>query len=58
MNERTQVSVGLVLLIVGSVVVFLYALPMITPIPAILSVFAALGMSAGTLLVGTSKETV
>jgi hypothetical protein len=57
MNERTQVWVGLALLIVGSAIVLLYSFPTL-PIPAALAVLAALGMSAGTLLVGTSKGTV
>lgn len=57
MNERTQVSVGSVLLVIGSIIVLLYAIPTL-PIPAALAVLAAIGMSAGTLMIGTSNETV
>lgn len=58
MDERTQVAVGLALLVIGSVIVFLYGLPSIVAVPAVVAVLAALGMSAGTLLVGTSEEAV
>lgn len=58
MDERTQVMIGIGLLIIGSVIVLLYGLPSIVAVPAVVAGLAALGMSAGTLLVGTSDGTV
>lgn len=59
MDERTKVSTGAALLIVGAAVVFLYALPStVVGVPALVAVIATLGMAAGTWLVGTSGGTV
>lgn len=58
MDERMKISVGSVLLIIGAAIVLLYALPSLGVIPAVLAVLAALGMAAGTLLVGTSGGAV
>ena len=57
MNENSTVSVGSALLVISSALVLLYALPS-SPIPAVLAVLAALGMAAGSLLVGVSDEAV
>ena len=54
MDERRKIPVGSALLVIGSIIMFLYALPSFAPIPGVLAVLAALGMAAGTLLVGTS----
>jgi xanthosine utilization system XapX-like protein len=58
MNERMSISVGSVLLVIGSAIVLLYAIPSFAPIPAALAILGALGMVAGTLLVGTSGGVV
>ena len=57
MNENSTVSVGSALLVISSALVLMYALPS-SPIPAVLAVLAALGMAAGSLLVGVSDEAV
>lgn len=63
MDERTRILTGIGLLIVGGIVVLLYALPasfapVSASIPALLAIAAAVGMAAGTLLIGTSGGSV
>ena len=61
MNERTKMSVGTLLLVLGAVVVLVFALPesvIAVSVPVPLAALAALVMAAGTLLVGTSGGTV
>jgi hypothetical protein len=61
MDERTQVGTGSALLVVGSIIILLFAFPASTlgfAVPVPLAVLAALAMAAGSLLVGTSEGTV
>lgn len=58
MNEQAKVSVGSALLIIGALVILLLALPSLVSVPVSVAALAALAMAAGTLLVGTSHETV
>lgn len=61
MNERTQIGAGGVLLVVGAIIVMLFAFPASTlgfAVPILLAVVAALAMAAGSLLIGTSEGTV
>jgi hypothetical protein len=61
MDERTQVGAGSALLVVGSIIILLFAFPASTlgfAVPVPLAVLAALAMAAGSLLVGTSEGTV
>ena len=56
MDERTKIPVG-AFLVIGSIILFLYAFPSLAPIPAVLAVLAALGWLY-TLLVSTSSGAV
>ncbi|EMA49678.1 hypothetical protein [Halococcus thailandensis] len=61
MDERTQISAGGVLLVIGAIIVLLFAFPASTigfAVPIPLAIVAALAMAAGTLLIGTSEGTV
>lgn len=61
MDERTQISAGGVLLVVGAIIVMLFAFPASTlgfAVPIPLAVVAALAMAVGSLLIGTSEGTV
>jgi hypothetical protein len=61
MNERTQIGAGGVLLVIGAIIVLLFAFPASTigfAVPVPLAALAALAMAIGTLLIGTSEGTV
>ena len=61
MDERTKSLAGLALIVVSAVVILLFALPtslLSVSVPVPLAAIAALGIAAGTLLVGTSEGTV
>ncbi|WP_435077154.1 hypothetical protein [Halococcus sp. AFM35] len=61
MNERTQIGAGGVLLVIGAILILLFAFPASTlgfAVPVPLAVLAALAMAIGSLLIGTSEGTV
>ena len=61
MDERTQVGAGSALLVIGSIVILLFAFPATSlgfAVPVPLAIIAALAMAAGSLLIGTSEWTV
>ena len=61
MDERTKSLAGAALIVVSAIVILLFALPtslLSVSVPVPLAAIAALGIAAGTLLVGTSEGTV
>lgn len=61
MDQRSKALLGVALLVVGAIVVLVFALPesvIAVSVPVPLAALAALVMAAGTLLVGTSNGTV
>jgi multidrug efflux pump subunit AcrB len=61
MDERTKSLAGAALIVVSAVVILLFALPtslLSVSVPVPLAAIAALGIAAGTLLVGTSEGAV
>jgi len=54
-TNSTKIGVGLVLLLISSALILGAGLQQI-PLPAVAGSIAALGLAAGSLLVGTSEE--
>ncbi|WP_332898403.1 MULTISPECIES: hypothetical protein [unclassified Haladaptatus] len=53
-NEKTRVTFGTLALLVSTIVLFAISF-LGSPVPVVLGALAALGMAAGSLLIGTSE---